>query len=48
MLDGKPMTQAELLAWFDEMEKNGPVPAGQSDSEIEKSWQAYKKAHNIQ
>ena len=26
----------------------GPVPAGQSDSEIEKSWQAYKKVHNIQ
>ena len=48
MLDGKPMTQAELQAWFDEMGKNGPIPAGQSDAEAEKSWQTYKKAHDIQ
>lgn len=48
MLDGKPMSQAELLAWLDDMEKNGPIPAGQSEEEAEDSWQKYKKEHNIQ
>lgn len=46
MLDGKEMTQAELLACLAEMEKKGPIPAEQSDIKAEKAWQTYKKEHN--
>lgn len=37
MLDGKPMTQVELLAFLERLEEEGPIPAEQTEEEAEAS-----------
>lgn len=48
MLDGKPITQVELLAFLERLEEGGPIPAEQTEEEAEASWQKYKKDNNIE
>lgn len=48
MLDGDDMTVEEFMAFLEKLEKEGPIPARQSEEEAEASWQRYKKDHNIQ
>lgn len=48
VLDGKPMTSKEFLAFLDDLEKNGPIPAGQSDEETEAAWKRLKGETNGQ
>lgn len=48
VLDGKPMTSKEFLALLDDLERNGPIPAGQSDEEAEAAWKRFKGEANGQ
>ena len=47
MLDGKPMSQEEMKEVFRSWDQHGPVQAGQSEEEVEKAWEKYKKEHNL-
>lgn len=42
ILDGKPMSTKEFDAFLDDLMKNGPVPAGQSEDAVKLEWQQYK------
>lgn len=43
MLDGEPLSWEEFFYRLEH-----PVPAGQSDEEVEASWQKYKEEHGIE
>ncbi len=47
MLDGKPMSSKEMKDVFDNWDQHGPVQASQPEEEIERSWEEYKKQHNL-
>ena len=45
ILDGEPMTPEEFDAFLDDLIKNGPIPAGQPESNIETMAQRKGESH---
>ena len=48
LLDGPPMTNDERQQLMDALREGYSVPAGQSEEAVERSWEEYKKQHNLQ
>ena len=47
LLDGPPMTKDECQQLMNALREGYSVPAGQSEEEVEKAWEKYKKEHNL-